>query len=85
MKKRPKIVVGETRVAREFYADDGVTLELHHGVVIGRRRLGHNFVYEIEYRDGDTEELYGPEVERFMVFYDAPFSPIRIIRVQSLY
>ena len=84
-RKGPKIIIGETRVAREFHGADGDTLELHHGIVIGRRRLGRHYVYTVEYRDGDTEELYAPEIERCMVFYDAAFSPIRITRVRSIY
>ena len=84
-RKGPKIIIGETRIAREFYGADGDTLELHHGVVVSRRRLGRHYVYTVEYRDGDTEELYAPEIERCMVFYNAPFSPIRITRVRSLY
>ena len=63
------IVVGETRVSKEFCSEDGLSTQLYDGLVVGRRRDGQYYLYMIEYEDNDTEEMYASEVRKCMKTY----------------
>ena len=63
------IIIGQTKVSKEFLADDGLSSQLYDGVVIGRRREGQHYLYLVEYEDNDWEEMYSCEVRKCMEIY----------------